>query len=70
VQCAGGSEGGIAQLFGGGDVQYKVVRCESLGDGDEVDGDAGCGVLVVGSRVSTSTDAYPAVVAKCRRAHI
>jgi hypothetical protein len=69
VQCAGGSEGGIAKLFGGRDVEDKVVRCESLGDGDEVNGDAGCGVLFVCTFMSRGVIAYPAVIAKSHPAH-
>ena len=47
MQCAGGGEGGVAQLIGGGDGEDEVVRREALSDGDEVDGDTGCEVLAV-----------------------
>lgn len=47
MQCAGGSESGIAQLVGGGDCEDEVVRREALSHGNEVDGDPGCELLAV-----------------------
>jgi hypothetical protein len=41
VQGAGRGKGGITKLFGGGDGEDNVVRCEFLGHGNEVDGYAG-----------------------------
>jgi hypothetical protein len=70
VQCAGGSKGGIAKLLGSGNGEDKVVGCKSLRHDEEVDGDAGCDVLVAGHVMVEAVVAYPAVIAKCRRAHI
>jgi hypothetical protein len=42
VQGAGRGKGGIAQLVGSGDGQDDIAGRKLLGDGDEVDGDAGC----------------------------
>jgi hypothetical protein len=69
VQCAGGSKGGIAKLFGRGNGKNDVVRRKSFGHGDEVDGDTGWQRLAAG-RATIKAFAYLAVIAMFRQARI
>lgn len=45
MEGAGGGKGGVAELVGARKGEDEIVRCESLGDGYEVDSNAGCVLL-------------------------
>ena len=70
MQSAGRGQGGIAELFGSGDGEDYVAGRKLVGDGEEMDGNAGWHAGQRSGGLQLREAPYPAADGRCLRVHI